>query len=540
MTDGYFIFSDDPELAGLLEDLAWDEEYDEDGEYDEEEVELFAFDRWDINQRTYYLSYPNSMGYYYQPWEASIKSISGPEFVLEAGDLVNRVEAECKPAHFYHYLPHYRLMGYAQQHWYFYWRSQVRAQNYLSVGDTCLFLHVFELINGVGCASEADGLDQLLRLWHAYQSNSTAVRHLLWRWIEDYVLAHDLCSLEELYSGHAVAMRQAPFTNEMIEYYAGLPLNQMPFQMINQLGNAGLLELRVFQLGYGPYLEWFVPIALSLVNDQIRGKGTKGIFQRYGPRTTMENVRYVFTGALYGGPRLDVTVLPARPYLHSTSKINKIMKGVAKHTENQLRKMIPVPGRVGGYDLEAGHKALIEEMVKEQFPRVQAAIAAGQIDASTIPQLIAVPRASIRLDLAQIDMHGADADQIREMLLDGIDLEAGGIEFVQTAVDAPPELVEAEDVADGTPWEQFARQLSEPQWTLLIALAEGKVTSKLFSDLTRGTKVMPDELMDQLNDLAIDTVGDALFDSGQSPYHLYDEYQNDVVAVIAARKQEKG
>ena len=43
-----------------------------------------------------------------------------------------------------------------------------------------------------------------------------------------------------------------------------------------------------------------------------------------------------------------------------------------------------------------------------------------------------------------------------------------------------------------------------------------------------------------LNDLAIDTVGDALFDSGQSPYHLYDEYQNDVVAVIAARKQEKG
>src|SRR5215218_1986951 len=339
MTDGYFTYSDEPEFPQLLDEVAWDEDFDEDEDaaFDEERAELFAFDRWDINQRTYYLSYPNSMGYYYQSRETPIKSISGPEFVLEASGLVNRVEPECKPAHFFHYLPHYRLMGYAQQHWYFYWRDQVRQQNYLPVGDTCLFLHVFELINGVGCVSEADGLDQLLGIWHAYQANSTAARQLLWRWIEDYALAHDLCSLEELYVGHASAMRQAPFTNEMIEYFSGLPLTQMPFQMINQLGDAGLLELRVYQLGYGPYLEWFVPIALSLVNDQIRGKGTKGIFQRYGPRSTMENVRYVFTGALYAGPRLDVTMIPARPYLHSTSKINKIMKGVAKHTENQMR-----------------------------------------------------------------------------------------------------------------------------------------------------------------------------------------------------------
>jgi TerB-C domain len=171
---------------------------------------------------------------------------------------------------------------------------------------------------------------------------------------------------------------------------------------------------------------------------------------------------------------------------------------------------------------------------------VQAAIATGQIDASTIPHCLAVPRPAIKLDLAQINMHGADADQIREMLLDGIDIDASGIEFVPAILDAPLEQAEAEEVADSTPWEQLARQLSEPQWKLLMALAEGNATSQLLTELSRESKVMPDELLDQLNDLAIDTVGDALFDSGLAPYHLYDEYQDDVVAIIEARKQEKG
>src|SRR4051795_2381751 len=105
MTDNYFTYSDDPEFPQLLDEVAWDEDFDGDeaAAFDEERAESFAFDRWDINQRTFYLSYPNSMGYYYPSWETPIKSISGPEFVHEAGDLVNRVEPECKPAHFFHY-----------------------------------------------------------------------------------------------------------------------------------------------------------------------------------------------------------------------------------------------------------------------------------------------------------------------------------------------------------------------------------------------------------------------------------------------------
>jgi hypothetical protein len=558
MDEPFFLFTDENE-----DDEEWGDEFDDgalpldehgmpvDQILDENGNQLFAYDRWDLNQRAYIANYQNSYGAMYggqswlyggyspNLWSHSGGQLSGPEFVREAGDLVDRVEEPCNPAYFLHYLPHYRLMGYDQQHWYFYWRSQVRAQNYLLTGDTYLFLHVFELINGIGVASPEDGFDQLLRLWHAYQPSSNAVRVQLWTWIEDYALAHDLCSIDHLFEAHASEWRQAPFTNEMIEFASRRPLNEMPFQMIDQLGDARLMTLRVYELGNGPYLEWFVPVALALVEKQIKGKGTRGIFERYGPRTREERTRYVFDGALYGGKRLDIETLPARQFNERPSKIDEIMKGVAKHTENQLRKFLSVGGRVGGYKLDPEQKTIIEEMVKEQFPRMQLAIAAGSIDWTTTPGLIEMPRQKLDLNLSQIDAHHLDADEIRDKLLAGLDIEVIAPEPV-----SPVEQIsipdETGDVVEADAIERFARAMTDPQWSLLMAMADGVLNRPLVDKLAKNAGLMPTAFLDSINDLAYGTIGDSLFDSASNPLQPFDEYVDDIAAILELKPTLKG
>ena len=415
----------------------------------------------------------------------------------------------------------------------------MRAQNYLLTGDTYLFLHVFELINGVGVESPQDGFDQLLRLWRVYQLSSNAVRVQLWTWIEDYALAHDLCSIDHLFEAHASEWRQAPFTNEMIEFASRRPLNEMPFQMIDQLGDARLMTLRVYELGNGPYLEWFVPVALALVEKQIKGKGTRGIFERYGPRTREERTRYVFDGALYGGKRLDIETLPARQFNERPSKIDEIMKGVAKHTENQLRKFLSVGGRVGGYKLDPEQKTIIEEMVKEQFPRMQLAIAAGSIDWTTTPGLIEMPRQKLDLNLSQIDAHHLDADEIRDKLLAGLDIEVIAPEPV-----SPVEQIsipdETGDVVEADAIERFARAMTDPQWSLLMAMADGVLNRPLVDKLAKNAGLMPTAFLDSINDLAYGTIGDSLFDSASSPLQPFDEYVDDIAAILELKPTLKG
>jgi hypothetical protein len=559
MEKPFFFFSDENED----DDEEWDDEFDDgvlyfdengmpvDQMMDENGNRLFAYDRWDLNQRAYIANYQNSYGATYGSqswlyggyspnlWSHSGAQLSGPEFVREAGDLVDRVEEPCNPAYFLHYLPHYRLMGYDQQHWYFYWRSQVRAQNYLQTGDTYLFLHVFELINGVGAESPQDGFDQLLRLWRVYQLSSNAVRVQLWTWIEDYALAHGLYTLDQLFEAHASEWRQAPFTNEMIEVASQRPLNEMPFQMIDQLGDARLMTLRVYELGHGPYLEWFVPVALALVEKQIKGKGTRGIFDRYGPRSRDAGTRYVFEGALYGGKRLDIETLPARQFNERPSKIDEIMKGVAKHTENQLRKFLSVGGRVGGYKLEPVQKSIIEEMVKEQFPRVQMAIAAGSIDWQTTPGLIAMPKQKLELDLSQIDAHHLDADEIRDKLLEGLEFEVIAPEPV-TPIDQISIPDESDEALETRLFERFARAMTDPQWSFLGAMLDGGVNRPLVDKLAKKAGMMPAAFLDGINDLAYDSLGDSIFDTSSFPLRPYEEYVDDITAVLELKSTLKG
>src|SRR5690606_27634976 len=90
-------------------------------------------------------------------------SLSTPSgrFVEQAKKFVNTTERQANPTPFMQYWPTYEAMNSAQRKWYFYWRSQVRHDNYLPTDLSYIFLHVYEVIHLVGFDSAKDAFKYL-------------------------------------------------------------------------------------------------------------------------------------------------------------------------------------------------------------------------------------------------------------------------------------------------------------------------------------------------------------------------------------------
>jgi len=87
------------------------------------------------------------------------------QFVKRAKELENKTETSAALfVPFKSYWPTYGHMTGAQSRWYFYWRSEVRQGRYHKTDLSYIFLHVYELINGVGWEEPTDGYRQLCQL----------------------------------------------------------------------------------------------------------------------------------------------------------------------------------------------------------------------------------------------------------------------------------------------------------------------------------------------------------------------------------------
>jgi hypothetical protein len=189
--------------------------------------------------------------------------------------------------------------------------------------------------------------------------------------------------------------------------------------------------------------------------------------------------------------------------------------------------------------LEPAQKTIIEEMVKEQFPRVQLAIAAGSIDWQTTPGLIAMPKQKLELDLSQIDAHHLDADETRDKLLEGLEFEVIAPEPM-TPIDQISIPDESDEALETRLFERFARAMTDPQWSFLGAMLDGGVNRPLVDKLAKRAGMMPAAFLDGINDLAYDSLGDSIFDTSSFPLRPYEEYVDDITAVLELKSTLKG
>lgn len=504
-------------------------------------------------------------------------------FVKQAKKLVNHSEKSARFVPFQQYWPQYGDMTAQQRKWYFYWRSEVRKGNYPDTDLSYIFVHAYELINNVGVKNEIDGYTQLHRLWLNYRKRFPKLDNYLLDWMADYVLVNK-CPVDPLKIYADAAIDQTVSYRDfdlILANYLGRPLSRIPIFLIEKLTDYQIQRSKFYTAGHQQLVNEYVPQTLEQINLYLKQTSGVGIFERFKPRRSVTIRRRPFQGALYDGQVTEITLATILPYTRH-QPLRDFLTAIVKHTENKLRELKNHSGRLRGYTLDPAVQAVIDRFIASVAhiivppppkPKVEidfAEVARLKQESSKLfqmlqvpegddheiinsPQPVTPPASQIILDPVELQKLQEESEQLFRMLQTDAVTETSQDNRASMAtkpVDEPAQKRTIPDaISDGrqvetalpernhelpAEWVEFAQQLADYQFQTIKAIVTESDPGAAISQIAEANVTMPEPLLDGINELAQDTVGDIIIDTYPAPHISDEEYLDLTQKLVAA------
>lgn len=119
--------------------------------------------------------------------------LSEAELFYRQGLLMADFEDDCPyNGTFKSYFPTYNAMSDRQLRGYFTWRAQVRRGTVEETSTSFAFLHLYELICGIGVDNPLEGFNKIKAFWDAYRAFEPGIDRFARVWLQDYAVFHAL------------------------------------------------------------------------------------------------------------------------------------------------------------------------------------------------------------------------------------------------------------------------------------------------------------------------------------------------------------
>ncbi|MFC9708415.1 TerB N-terminal domain-containing protein [Paenibacillus sp. NPDC056933] len=474
---------------------------------------------------------------------------SEKRFVEEARQLAE-VEGEEAPwVPFMSYWPTYGVMNAPQRKWYMYWRTEVRQGRFPDTDLSYLFVHIYELINGIGWQEPQSGYDQLKELWINYRERLPQLDVYMQEWIIDYGLVHKLnMSISEM-----VDLTSGYLPMEVLDMELQRLLNNhisdVSLKLLQRYYDYDITLSKFYRDGGKEVLEQYIPRVMSLVDSYLlrtRKAGISEQFELLNKERSMERMLFrkaVYDDSIYG-KSVQLTYVP----IGEQADFVQFVTRVFRCTENKCRELLGFRGRLRGKTLEPELANVIERYLDKAFtaehvPAVEQPLI--QIDTeklASLQQESEYVRRALMIEEEQVWEDGNsgatllipnsvhETDDVKEIQQDTkacnqqepcVEVHISTSEG-QTGTEPLTLQWEAASSADlDEEWAHFSGMLSPQHVQAIHALLGDNPDTELMRVAERyGT--MPALLLDEINDVAMETIGDLLVEGDR----LVSEYMN--------------
>lgn len=519
------------------------------------------------------------------------------KFEKDIAKYIDKEGKEVPHVPFMQYWATYDGMDRAQKEWYFYWRSQVRKNNYLSTDLSYIFVHIYELLNDCGWKSPQDGYEQLVKLWVTYRTQHPQLDRYLMEWLFDFARVHNLefvlPEIEDLAFPNRTMIKDI-----LIEKHSNeIPL-KLPFALVDALCDYSLVGSKFYKDGHQVLMHEAIPRVLALADAALIKKSGKGILETYGPTKATNQMYYAFPGAncKYAHKRMDIMV---KAYSNSY-KLRKYINELVRFAENVLRELYECRGRLRGVELDVETANLVTAFLKKEYspnnkPATTAKKTEVKLDFENIAELRNQSDA-VRKDLEVIEDTIeekellTDLEPVKEIfrimpaycrtLIDSMQSNSWEIAYnssVQASIEKinelsgiklacailvveentlileddyrdefnyiyehlsefnTPEAISTEDdsskfVLDGLSDEirQLLETLSPTQKEILYIILSQENISGRIEEIANTEMSMPEILVDEINDIATQYIGDILIDTFGDEMCVLEQYADEL------------
>ncbi|MBO5898889.1 MAG: TerB N-terminal domain-containing protein [Clostridia bacterium] len=457
------------------------------------------------------------------PWRSDFHFYE--RFCLTARELFSRQGEVCECVSFFSYMPQYDQMNRAQLDWYLYWRDQVRSERYLPTDYSYIFLYLFEIINLPDKIPPAKGQRMLCNIWTHYRDEHPLLNRYLADWICDYSLIHQLPPpADEL----AVDLRLIATSSSFREFYAyptGSDESHDAAVYLLFATNYDYKKSKFYLAGdeQARAARKHIPGAISTVLRSLEKEGV-GLTDIKMQKATLS--RDSFIGALCSGEmkrRIEVEYCS----FQRSFELRYLITDIIKYTENRLRRCFGNKSQLSIFGLPDKVKAILDAYLEHELPMTKRTQTPPRPEYEALYDL---PATEVSLErAAEIERASWDVtERLLEAFEESVTESNESPSEPPATVDPPPQSVPAPSASptDGQQDSPLA-----PYKAFIVAVLQGDATA--VRAIARDMGVMPDVLLEQVNDVAVELMGDILLESDENGrYTVIEDYEDDVKQIL--------
>ena len=428
-----------------------------------------------------------------------------------------------KPIRYFSYVPQYSQLTKEQLEYYLFWRREFRKGNVKDADDSYLYLYIYEILNTAGHETDPEeGLRMLYRLFFAYGKENARLSRLLSEWIVDYSLIFRLSIPDDV---RASTDFYRTYTSTLKEFYVSAKGSAAERYAEILLRYASAYDYRKSHFYKGEncaYFDRYLKGALGAVIQQY-SKGDH-LFVKAGMKDS-HMVRNAFEEALCSH-RIRYRIEIDYASFSRSNEIRYFVSDVLKYTENRLRSFLGIKSRLTVYSLSIDVRQCIDRYCDESFPRRSGSeLSRKESERPSYEKLYDLPRAPLSvLHATEIEEESWETtERLIEAFMDGevenepspsvAKIEEKGSAF------AVSEEENTENEGENQPLSVF-RKLSP--YVLAIYECDRAAAMRFVKEYGKVEEL----IVDEVNELASDTLGDILLEESDDGYRVIEEYRS--------------
>lgn len=459
------------------------------------------------------------------PRRSEIEVSSTDAFLEQAREYVNRTETAAVPVSYQEYQPTYASMSAKQKQWYFYWRTQLRQGNQLTIDLSYLFVHIYEVINLVGFQSPQEAFEYLEDFWRYYRKLRPELDNYLSDWLADFLAVHEL-PLRPLQWYHKVAkFGMVVDQNLLIEAWlaSGGDFESLPNDILFGLANYNPTKNRFYQrYAKSLRLDEAYKRGLTAVDEVMRSETGKSLFQTCQSQRSRVIKRPPFKSAIHTYSQIEIKIATVH-FWSGNRRLAEILSGIIKCAESIMGK------RVGyhyeSYRIELKWKQAIEFALVGKTAKQESVIEPPQ---AALPQ----ESVSLRSLLVGAAESAADVDsRPDEQVPPQEDEDAQRPASPRLAADDPDDLPDLSMIANII----GAGESDNKRLKLIEAMMKNgwECTVDDLKDVFEDDRnVFVDVIIDDINERAQDAMDDNLLEFESGHCEIHEDYRDAIKTVL--------
>ena len=430
------------------------------------------------------------------------------QFARQARVMQEKQGRECPEVDFFSYAPQYTQMNAAQMAYYLWWRKNFREGKCLPAAHSYQLLYLYEIINLGEQISPVQGQSEMLRLWLSYRSENPRLDALVREWLVDYSLLYRLPAPvvpRTLYRDLLLGAKLKEFFVPLNEQ-EGADRDSLTAAVLLFCNNYDYTKSKFFTeesaADYHRVLRGAVGVALAYLRERDGDvlTGSSGI-------STV--TRDTFTGAICSWKlrrRIEVDYTS----FSRTHELRYLMSDVLKYAENALRANRGIKSRLSIYAVDSALRERLDAYLVAVLPPrvVKKEKKAPEIPAYEKRYDLPV-RAPSLARAAEIENESWTTTRRLVEAFETLEPEAPA-----HAKTAPEPVVQAAPACEGT----LAGALGELAAFLSLSGARAQ------REFANAKGMMVDAIVDRINTVAGDMLGDILLEECDDGYAVIEDY----------------